>query len=57
MITVLLGFGIIGLAIAGLAIGVLAGRAPLAGSCGGLSCKAAGACPSCPNRRGPEEPR
>lgn len=44
----LFSFAIIALAGLGLAIGVLAGRDPIKGSCGGLSC--AGACATCPNR-------
>ena len=36
-------------AVGGLAVGVLAGRAPLRGSCGGLACS--GACASCPRKR------
>ena len=39
------------LAMGGLGIGVALGRAPLRGSCGGLSC--AGACSACPKRRAP----
>lgn len=38
METIILAFLILLLAIAGLAIGVLAGRAPIKGSCGGLAC-------------------
>lgn len=51
--TVLLTLGAFGLAGLGLGLGVLAGRAPLKGSCGGLSC---GACKgSCARRR--EDPK
>lgn len=35
------------LAIAGLAAGVIAGRPPIRGSCGGLSCIGGGACAAC----------
>jgi hypothetical protein len=38
------------LAVAALAIGVLMGRAPIQGSCGGIAC--GGACHACPNRKG-----
>jgi hypothetical protein len=49
MATLILGFLIIGLAVCGLAVGVIAGRAPLKGSCGGLAC--GGACAACPRRK------
>ncbi len=38
MVTFILAFLILLLAIGGLALGVLAGRAPIKGSCGGLAC-------------------
>ncbi len=49
MATLFLAFLIIVVSLAGLAIGVLTGRPPLAGSCGGLACggcakAASGAC-------------
>ncbi len=45
METFILTFIILILAIAGLAVGVIAGRAPIKGSCGGLACqKDCGAC-------------
>ena len=37
MATVLLSFVLISLAVAGLAVGVMMGRKPLQGSCGGLN--------------------
>lgn len=46
----LFSFGVIALAGLGLAVGVLAGREPVKGSCGGLSCGAPGGCGTCPNR-------
>lgn len=50
MTTFLLGLGIIGLAILGLAVGVLAGRAPIRGSCGGVSCENPDGCAGCPRK-------
>jgi hypothetical protein len=42
------------LSIAGLALGVMAGRPPIKGSCGGLSCIKSGACAGCRHREGAE---
>lgn len=50
MATFLLTLLLTGLAVAGLAVGLLAGRKPIAGSCGGLAC-AGLSCDTCPNRR------
>lgn len=47
MSTFLLAFAIILLAIGGLALGVLLGRPPLKGSCGGLSCLKGTDCGAC----------
>lgn len=55
MATLLLTLVILLLAICGLAIGVLAGRAPLKGSCGGLACAGLD-CATCPNRRPEDRP-
>lgn len=44
-------FTIFALAIAGLAIGVMAGRKPIEGSCGGVACLKDIECATCPNRR------
>ena len=41
--TLALALLVTGLAVAGLALGVLLGRTPLKGSCGGLSCHACAA--------------
>ena len=52
METILLAFLIVLLAIVGLAIGVLAGRAPIKGSCGGLACVKGVDCSACKSRHG-----
>ena len=38
-------------AFAALAIGVMGGRAPIQGSCGGLACSKHGDCSACPKRQ------
>lgn len=48
MQTILAATILLGLAMLGLALGVLFGRPALKGSCGGIAC--AGACQACPNR-------
>lgn len=45
--TFILTFVLILLAIAGLALGVIFGRAPIKGSCGGVSCIKGGDCGAC----------
>ena len=45
--TFILTFAIILLAIGGLALGVIFGRAPIKGSCGGVSCIKGGDCGAC----------
>ena len=50
MATLFLTLLILVLAIAGLALGVIFGRAPLKSSCGGLACAGLD-CATCPNRR------
>jgi len=45
----LLSLGLVLLAFAGLSLGVILGRAPIKGSCGGLSCIAGADCAACPN--------
>lgn len=45
--TFLLAFGLIGLSLAGLGIGVMFGRPPLKGSCGGLACAKGLSCSGC----------
>ena len=44
LITLLMSFVIIALAVTGMAIGVMAGRSPIKGSCGGLN---SGGCELC----------
>jgi len=44
LITLLMSFVIIALAVTGMAIGVMAGRSPIKGSCGGLN---GGGCELC----------
>jgi hypothetical protein len=45
----MLSFVIVGLAVTGMAIGVMAGRAPIKGSCGGLN---GGKCELCSGSQG-----
>ncbi|MBY4893866.1 hypothetical protein KUL25_13930 [Rhodobacteraceae bacterium N5(2021)] len=47
----LFSLGVIALSGLGLAIGVLAGRGPIKGSCGGISCGVPGGCAACPSRK------
>lgn len=49
MATLILVFLVFSLAMAGLGLGVMLGRAPIKGSCGGLSC--GGACTACPRSK------
>ena len=57
METLILAFVITLLAIAGLAIGVLAGRPPIKGSCGGIACAKGISCSVCPSRAKAEAER
>lgn len=51
MSTFILSFLVFLLAMAGLALGLIFGRAPLRGSCGGLSCVKGADCAACPKRK------
>ncbi len=46
-----IGFAIVLLSVGGLALGVIFGREPLRGSCGGLSCIPGTDCAGCPRHR------
>ena len=52
---ILLSVAVFALVAAGLAVGVMAGRGPLKGSCGGMACLKGEACEGCPNRAGEEK--
>ena len=51
MITVLMAVGFFALAMTGLAVGVLAGRPPIKGSCGGIGCLEGVSCDACAAKR------
>ncbi len=55
METIILTFVIVLLAIAGLAVGVIAGRSPIKGSCGGLACQKGLSCGACKAKRAGEK--
>lgn len=50
METILLAIVVVGLAVIGLSVGVLFGREPIKGSCGGLNCIKHADCAACANR-------
>lgn len=50
MMTFAITFSVFALAMTGLAVGVLAGRAPIKGSCGGLACVKGAECGVCTRR-------
>jgi len=54
MQTFLLTLGLMMLSCAGLAIGLLFGRAPIRGSCGGLACVEGAHCEACGRGKGHE---
>jgi len=47
MTTFLLALALVGVSVAGLAVGVIGGRRPISGSCGGLACVPGSACGAC----------
>lgn len=51
MATVLLSLAILGLSLLGLALGVLMGREPIRGSCGGVACIGGAECAACAERK------
>lgn len=57
MTTFLLALALVAASIGALAVGVLAGRRPISGSCGGLACIPGADCGVCPgpHRRGGAE--
>ena len=54
MATFVLTLAIVLASVTGLAIGVLLGRAPLRGSCGGVACVKGGGCTACKTHRDAE---
>lgn len=57
METVLFAFVILLISICGLALGTMFGRAPIAGSCGGLACVKGIDCGACKAKHGGKEER
>ncbi len=57
METLVLSFILLVLAILGLALGVIAGRAPIRGSCGGITCQLRTRCGACNRGIDPEARR
>ena len=51
MATVILSIVVVLLAAGGLAVGLLFGRAPIKGSCGGLACRHGTGCEGCSRHR------
>lgn len=50
METIILSLGLILLSLVGLALGVIMGRAPIKGSCGGMACIKGADCAGCAKR-------
>lgn len=57
METIIFAFAILLLSMAGLALGVMAGRKPIKGSCGGLACVKGIDCGACKAKRKLGEPQ
>lgn len=57
MMEILLVLAVFLLAAGGLGLGLMLGRGPLKGSCGGMACLKDVACEGCPNRGGDEAGR
>ncbi|PRX08390.1 UNVERIFIED_ORG: hypothetical protein BCL66_111150 [Martelella mediterranea] len=53
---ILMAIAIVLLGMGGLAVGLLVGRGPLKGSCGGMACMKEAACEGCPNRGQSQRP-
>lgn len=51
MATFILAFGIICTAFVALCLGVIFGRAPIKGSCGGIACIPGADCAACPHKQ------
>lgn len=54
--TIIFAFAILLLSMGGLALGVMAGRKPIKGSCGGLACVKGIDCGACRAKHGSGEP-
>lgn len=57
METLIFAFGILLVSMCGLALGVMSGRKPIKGSCGGLACVKDIDCGACRAKRTLEEPQ
>ena len=55
MVTFVFTLAIILASVAGLATGILLGRAPLRGSCGGVACVKGGSCAACQTHQHAED--
>lgn len=55
MTTFLLALALVAVSLAGLAVGVIGGRRPISGSCGGLACVPGSECGACARQGAPRE--
>lgn len=55
MTTFLLALALVAVSLAGLAVGVIGGRRPISGSCGGLACVPGSECSACAGQGAPRE--